>query len=48
MIFFYPTPNPRKFELPLFSDKVPTGFPTPPADYISSRIDLNEYYISHH
>jgi DNA polymerase V len=48
MIFFYPTPNPRKLELPLFSDKVPAGLPTLAADYISSRIDLKECCINHH
>lgn len=47
MTLFFPTPNPVKLELPLFSDKVPAGFPSPAADYVSSRIDLNEYCISH-
>ncbi|MGP2890591.1 DUF4113 domain-containing protein [Serratia marcescens] len=39
MTFFYPTPNPTKLEIPLFSDKVPAGFPSPAADYVSSRIN---------
>ncbi|MBH3004159.1 translesion error-prone DNA polymerase V autoproteolytic subunit [Serratia nevei] len=47
MTFFYPTPNPSKLKISLFSDKVPAGFPSPAADYVSSRIDLNEYCISH-
>ena len=47
MTFFYPTPNPTKLKIPLFADKVPAGFPSPAADYVSSRIDLNEYCISH-
>lgn len=47
MTFFYPTPNPTKLKIPLFADKVPARFPSPAADYVSSRIDLNEYCISH-
>lgn len=47
MRLFYPTANPGKLELPLFSDKVPAGFPSPAADYVGARIDLNEYCISH-
>lgn len=47
MRLFYPTSNPGKLKLPLFSDKVPAGFPSPAADYVGARIDLNEYCIRH-
>jgi len=43
----FPTPTPIKLKIPLFSDKVPAGFPSPAQDYINKRIDLNEYCISH-
>lgn len=33
--------------LPLFSDLVPCGFPSPAADYVEQRIDLNELLIHH-
>lgn len=43
----FPTPTPIKLNIPLFSDKVPAGFPSPAQDYIHKRIDLNEYCINH-
>ncbi|EMP9723412.1 translesion error-prone DNA polymerase V autoproteolytic subunit [Enterobacter cloacae] len=33
--------------IPLFSDLVQCGFPSPAADYVEQRIDLNELLISH-
>ena len=33
--------------LPLFSTRVPAGFPSPADDYIESRLDLNEFLIRH-
>lgn len=33
--------------LPLFSDLVQCGFPSPAADYVEQRIDLNELLVSH-
>lgn len=47
MKHFVPTPTPEKLYLPLFSDRVPAGFPSPAQDYVHARIDLNEYCISH-
>ncbi|EJD8699236.1 translesion error-prone DNA polymerase V autoproteolytic subunit, partial [Salmonella enterica] len=32
---------------PFFSYLVPCGFPSPAADYIEQRIDLNELLVSH-
>lgn len=31
-----------KLELPLFSTRVPAGFPSPGDDYVDQRLDLNE------
>lgn len=36
-----------RFELPLFSDTVPAGFPSPADDYIENNLDLNKYLIQH-
>ncbi len=32
---------------PLFSSKVPAGFPSPADDYIEASLNLNEYIIQH-
>jgi len=32
---------------PLFSDLVQCGFPSPAADYVEQRIDLNELLVAH-
>jgi len=34
-------------ELPLYHSKVAAGFPSPADDYISKKLDLNEYLIKH-
>lgn len=31
--------------LPLFTDRVPCGFPSPAQDYMESELDLNDYCI---
>ncbi|ELD5979715.1 translesion error-prone DNA polymerase V autoproteolytic subunit [Salmonella enterica] len=33
--------------LPLFSEKVPCGFPSPAQDYVEDRLDLNKLLIKH-
>ncbi|MDA8481266.1 translesion error-prone DNA polymerase V autoproteolytic subunit [Citrobacter sp. Awk 4] len=33
--------------IPLFSDLVQCGFPSPAADYVEQRIDLNELLVQH-
>jgi DNA polymerase V len=33
--------------LPLFSSRVPAGFPSPADDFIESSLDLNEHLITH-
>lgn len=34
-------------ELPLFTSKVPAGFPSPADDHLEASIDLNQLYIEH-
>ncbi|BBQ83462.1 DNA polymerase V subunit UmuD [Klebsiella sp. WP3-W18-ESBL-02] len=47
MQFYSPTELREIVALPLFSDMVPCGFPSPAADYVEQRIDLNELLIQH-
>lgn len=42
---FRPSLTPTICRLPLFSDSIPAGFPSPAADYIESSIDLNELLV---
>lgn len=42
-----PDERPQILALPLFSDFVPCGFPSPAQDYVERRIDLNELMIQH-
>ncbi|EMM6514551.1 translesion error-prone DNA polymerase V autoproteolytic subunit [Enterobacter ludwigii] len=47
MEFFRPTELREIIVLPLFSDLVQCGFPSPAADYVEQRIDLNELLVAH-
>ncbi|HBC6873014.1 TPA: translesion error-prone DNA polymerase V autoproteolytic subunit [Citrobacter koseri] len=47
MQFFTPTELRQIVSLPMFSDLVPCGFPSPAQDYVESRIDLNELLVRH-
>lgn len=47
MKFYSPTELRQIVALPLFSDLVPCGFPSPAQDYVEKRIDLNELLIRH-
>ena len=47
MIEVYHIDKSAKFELPLFSDAVSAGFPSPADDYIENHLDLNKYLIQH-
>ena len=47
MQFFTLTELRQIVALPLFSDLVPCGFPSPAQDYVERRIDLNELLIQH-
>lgn len=47
MHLYSPTDLRKIVALPLFSDLVPCGFPSPAADYVEQRIDLNELLIQH-
>ncbi|RYM83690.1 protein impA' [Serratia liquefaciens] len=37
--------EPDMLALPLFTDRVPCGFPSPAQDYMESELDLNDYCI---
>lgn len=45
MRFYFPHLDPIQFTAPLLSFRVPAGFPSPAADYIETRIDLNKMLI---
>lgn len=47
MEFIRPAELREIITLPLFSDLVQCGFPSPAADYVEQRIDLNELLVSH-
>ena len=36
-----------KIAMPLFSDSVSAGFPSPATDYLENKLDLNEYLVKH-
>lgn len=46
-MFYRPAEWREIMAVPLFSDLVPCGFPSPAADYVEQRIDLNELLVSH-
>jgi len=41
----FPTDSPKQHSIPLFTDKVAAGFPSPADDYIEKTLDLNELLI---
>lgn len=47
MLFYTPVELRQIMLLPLFSDLVQCGFPSPAQDYVEQRIDLNELLINH-
>ncbi|WES66503.1 translesion error-prone DNA polymerase V autoproteolytic subunit [Superficieibacter sp. HKU1] len=47
MMFIQPAELRPVVLLPLFSDLVQCGFPSPAQDYVEQRIDLNELMIHH-
>ena len=47
MIFYTPVELREVLPLPLFSDPVRCGFPSPAQDYVEKRIDLNELLVNH-
>lgn len=47
MQFIKPADLREVVTLPLFSDFVPCGFPSPAQDYVEQRLDLNELMIRH-
>lgn len=47
MQFIQPTKASQPARIPLFSEKVPCGFPSPAQDYVEDRLDLNNLLIRH-
>ena len=47
MLFIKPADLREILTFPLFSDLVQCGFPSPAADYVEQRIDLNQLLIQH-
>jgi DNA polymerase V len=43
--FEQPAVNPRTVEIPLFSSKVPAGFPSPAEEHVEKRLDTNDFLI---
>ena len=43
--FELPALNPTLLELPLFSSKVPAGFPSPAEEHVEKRLDTNDFLI---
>lgn len=43
----YKPNNLNEIELPLFSNKVRAGFPSPAEDHIDQKLDLNQFLIKH-
>jgi len=42
-----PSEGPWRIKRPLFSSFVPAGFPSPADDYVETRLDLNEHFVTH-
>ncbi|MDY1035582.1 translesion error-prone DNA polymerase V autoproteolytic subunit [Lelliottia sp. CFBP8978] len=47
MQFILPTESVPPVSLPLFTERVPGGFPSPAQDYVEERINLNTLLIAH-
>ncbi|WP_458576044.1 hypothetical protein [Aliamphritea spongicola] len=47
LIARYQTTPPACIAIPLFSETVPAGFPSPAQDYVERSLDLNELCIQH-
>lgn len=47
MMLYRPAEGRDVITVPLFSDRVPCGFPSPATDYVEQRIDLNELLVQH-
>ena len=42
---YFPDKNPSSISVPLFTDKVAAGFPSPADDYIEKTLDLNDLLV---
>lgn len=43
---FQPVTAKTKYAIPLALESIPTGFPSPAAEYVDKNVDLNEFLIS--
>ncbi len=43
----YPSSSPSSRTLPLYTSRVPAGFPSPVDDHLEDAIDLNEHLVQH-
>ena len=43
----YPSLSPSSRTLPLYTSRVPAGFPSPADDHLEDAIDLNEHLVQH-
>ncbi|MCP5505995.1 MAG: translesion error-prone DNA polymerase V autoproteolytic subunit [Chlamydiales bacterium] len=44
---FHTTDSIKELKLPLFSNKVCAGFPSPAEDHLEQKLDLNQFLIKH-
>ena len=42
-----PTENPDPAQVPMYSHKIPAGFPSPADDYVDDRLSLDQHLIPH-
>ena len=47
VVTVYPVSTDTENPIPMFSSRVPAGFPSPADDYIEGQLDLNQHLIEH-
>ena len=47
LLFLSEVINKGLYEVPMYSNKVAAGFPSPADDYLEDKIDLNQYLVKH-
>ncbi len=43
----FPSPSPAMRPVPLYTSRVPAGFPSPADDHLEDTLDLNEHLVQH-
>ena len=46
-ILIFKNKSKQNISIPFFLDPISAGFPSPASDYMESKLDLNEYLITH-